>query len=374
MLWDIFCKVIDNFGDIGVCWRLSRDLASRGHEVRLWVDDASALGWMAPELSADGRGASGITVMPWPTDEALLPEVVPGDVVIEAFGCNPPERFVARMQRPEPPRWVNLEYLSAESYVERSHGLHSPVWSGPGYGLKKRFFYPGFTARTGGLLRETKLIDEREAWAQDADARAHWLARLGIEANPNERLITLFCYAQSPIQQLLDALNQSGQPCQVLLTPGHATEQARAWPQPPQSAVRLTTLPALPQPDFDRLLWCADLNIVRGEDSAVRALWAAKPHVWQIYRQEDGVHADKLQAFMDLWMRDWPHSLRQHTEALWRAFNGLSEPQALGPALAALCSSPEWPAWQSASARSSQSLAAQTDLVSQLLEFVTQPG
>ncbi|MEO7887531.1 MAG: elongation factor P maturation arginine rhamnosyltransferase EarP, partial [Polaromonas sp.] len=41
--WDIFCKVIDNFGDIGVCWRLAADLASRGHKVRLWVDDASAL-------------------------------------------------------------------------------------------------------------------------------------------------------------------------------------------------------------------------------------------------------------------------------------------------------------------------------------------
>jgi hypothetical protein len=21
--WDIFCRVIDNFGDIGVCWRLA---------------------------------------------------------------------------------------------------------------------------------------------------------------------------------------------------------------------------------------------------------------------------------------------------------------------------------------------------------------
>ena len=48
MLWDIFCKVIDNHGDIGVCWRLATQLAARGHEVRLWVDDAAALDWMAP--------------------------------------------------------------------------------------------------------------------------------------------------------------------------------------------------------------------------------------------------------------------------------------------------------------------------------------
>ena len=30
LLWDIFCRVIDNFGDLGVCWRLSADLAQRG--------------------------------------------------------------------------------------------------------------------------------------------------------------------------------------------------------------------------------------------------------------------------------------------------------------------------------------------------------
>ena len=54
--WDIFCQVIDNFGDIGVCWRLAADLAARGHQVRLWVDDASALHWMAPQ------GAAGVEV------------------------------------------------------------------------------------------------------------------------------------------------------------------------------------------------------------------------------------------------------------------------------------------------------------------------
>ena len=30
MLWDLFCRVIDNHGDLGVCWRLARDLAARG--------------------------------------------------------------------------------------------------------------------------------------------------------------------------------------------------------------------------------------------------------------------------------------------------------------------------------------------------------
>ena len=48
LTWDIFCNVVDNFGDIGVCWRLACNLASRGKRVRLWVDDVSPLAWMAP--------------------------------------------------------------------------------------------------------------------------------------------------------------------------------------------------------------------------------------------------------------------------------------------------------------------------------------
>ncbi|WP_313335498.1 elongation factor P maturation arginine rhamnosyltransferase EarP, partial [Comamonas sp.] len=76
-VWDIFCQVIDNFGDIGVCWRLAADLARRGCQVRLWVDDGSALAWMAPQ------GAPGVTVHPWP---GAVPASGIADVVVEAFG------------------------------------------------------------------------------------------------------------------------------------------------------------------------------------------------------------------------------------------------------------------------------------------------
>src|SRR5687768_145990 len=117
MLWDLFCRVVDNFGDIGICWRAAADLAARGEQVRLWTDDARALGWMAP------GGRPGVQVLPW-TDDAGT--VQPGDVVVEAFGCNPPHAFVQRMAAmARPPVWINLEYLSAEPYVERSHGLPS---------------------------------------------------------------------------------------------------------------------------------------------------------------------------------------------------------------------------------------------------------
>ena len=363
MLWDVFCRVIDNFGDIGVCWRLSADLAERGHTVRLWVDDASALGWMAPEPLRSPN----IQVLHW---DAEAQE--PGDIVIEAFGCNPPDAFVARMQRPAPPVWINLEYLSAENWVERCHGLRSPVMSGPGAGLSKWFFYPGFTQATGGLLRENDLMTARQAW--DADHHRHrdqWLSTLGISApSPDTRWLSLFCYEPAPVGALLDALVASGHPTQVLLTPGFATALARQWQaaNPSSSTLTLHELPPLSQHDFDHLLWACDLNLVRGEDSAVRALWAGHPHLWHIYPQDDGVHAGKLEAFMDRWMSDWPDDLARDVRRLWLSWNGLKPHSARDfEPLGRLLHDPRWGANSRASR---QRLAEIPDLVTQLCSFV----
>ena len=122
--WDLFCRVIDNLGDAGVCWRLAADLAARGEAVRLVIDDTTPLARIAP------TGRAGVEVMPW--HDGLTPSAGT-EVVVEAFGCDPPPGFVARMGTlPAPPVWVNLEYLSAERYVERSHGLASPQLAGPG--------------------------------------------------------------------------------------------------------------------------------------------------------------------------------------------------------------------------------------------------
>jgi uncharacterized repeat protein (TIGR03837 family) len=398
MIWDVFCRVIDNFGDIGVCWRLAGDLSQRGHEVRLWVDEAAALRWMAPQVKwqvsstlgiETGQGQAGVTVLRWQDAErpvAQWPQLNAGDVVIEAFGCDPPDAFIERMQhraaqgRPMP--WLNLEYLSAQDYVERSHGLVSPVWSGVGVGLSKRFFYPGFTPRTGGLLREPNLIARRQSDTADPKQRQAILATLGVVIQPEDLVVLVFCYASAPVIALLDRLAQSPRPVHVLLTPGAATQLGRVWQQQQQqqqqqlqparrtpSAMTIHELPALPQPVFDQLLWCSDLNFVRGEDSAVRALWAARPHIWQIYEQDDGVHADKLDAFMNRWMRDWPTTLRSDVTAWWRAWNKLAPmPDSL----------PSWEdqdaPWRLASEAARADLLEQQDLVTQLINFVTSSG
>jgi uncharacterized repeat protein (TIGR03837 family) len=331
MLWDVFCKVVDNFGDIGVCWRLAQDLARRGETVRLWIDDASALAWMAPS------GAVGVEVAHF--DAARQP----GDVVVEAFGCNPPAHFVIAMAGRKP-LWINLEYLSAEAYVERSHGLPSPQANG----LMKWFFYPGFTHRTGGLLREPGLMAERASFDRDA-----WLAGLGLAARPGERLASLFCYdGNLALPALLQSLSQS--PCLLLLTQGAPQRMPPALPP----GLRMARLPWLSQTDFDRLLWSCDLNFVRGEDSLVRAIWAGAPFIWQIYPQHDGAHGPKLRAFLDRFPP--PPGLAP----LWFAWNGL---QAQWPGLPAAAA---WQSvWQPAFEQWRATLLDQRDLVSQLRDF-----
>lgn len=322
-LWDIFCHVVDNLGDIGVCWRLSADLAARGQRVRLWVDEPEPLRWMAPG-ALEGHWP-GVEVIPWtrPLPEGLAASLPPADVWIEAFGCDPPDEMIhalaERLARDEtPPVWINLEYLSAEAWVERCHGLPSPVMSGPLKGLSKTFFYPGFTQATGGLLHEQDLAQRQAAF----DAKA-WRQRHGV---PDDALaVSLFCYDPAPaLAPLLAQATQQAQPVHWLVTPGRATRAMEAalaeLPSDRRPASEhIHHLPLVDQPRFDEMLWACDLNIVRGEDSLVRALWAGKPFIWHIYPQHDNAHHAKLEAFLD-WLgasEEWRMAMR-----VWNGLDG----------------------------------------------------
>jgi uncharacterized repeat protein (TIGR03837 family) len=348
--WDLFCRVIDNFGDIGVCWRLAADMGARSQSVRLWADDTSALAWMAP------TGAPNVEVLPW---SAAMPAAEPGDVVVEAFGCDPPPSFVTRMaSRERPPLWINLEYLSAEPFARRSHGLRSPQFGGPGQGLDKWFYYPGFQPGTGGLIREPGLMAERERF----DGRA-WLQARGFAARPGERVLSLFCYASAPVGAVLQALADA--PTLLLVTPGATTQalQAALARQAAPPTLRCIALPWLSQLDYDRLLWACDLNFVRGEDSFVRAQWAGAPFVWQVYPQHDTAHAAKLDAFLGLMLQGADAGLDAALHRLWLGWNGLQ-----GGPLVLL----EARAWQAQTLRWRERMLAQADLGSKLLGFVAE--
>jgi len=348
--WDLFCRVIDNLGDAGVCWRLAADLAARGETVRLVIDDATTLA----RIAADG--AERVAVLPWRDDVTMPPAV---DVVIEAFGCDPPARYVEQMARGKrPPCWINLEYLSAEPHAARSHGLPSPQGSGPGAGLTKWFFHPGFSPDTGGLLREVGLLGARDTFERDA-----WLQAMGWPRERDEQVSVLFSYEHPGVGAWLAAL--AARPTLLLVPQGPAQGLIRRvlGPSLRLNALRAELLPWLPQTQFDRLLWSGDLNVVRGEDSLVRALWAGSPFVWQLYPQRDGVHRRKLQAFLERWQADGPVAPPCAVADLFVWWN--ADPDRCGAV-------PPWPQparWRAAVQGWREHLAGQDDLTAQLIGF-----
>lgn len=361
--WDVFCRVVDNHGDVGVCWRLATDLAERGIAVRLWIDDAHALTWMAPGVWP------GVEVWAWPVaDEAFaIADVEPATVVIEAFGCGLPDpclRHIALAhQRSAAPAWINLEYLSAEPYVERNHGLPSLQGSGLARALTSWYFYPGFTEGTGGLLREADLLQRQAAFDPEA-----WLAQHHITPRPGERLVSLFCYANPNVPELLQAL--SPRPTLLLTTPGHATDQvAQALAQSGgHPNLRVQALPWLTQIDYDHLLWSCDLNLVRGEDSLVRAIWAGRPFLWQIYPQHGGVHSAKLAAFLARALQAADPAMAETIRRAAFRWNSLSAPND-PDAWRVLHSPSSMSAWARACTDWRTELLVQPDLVTQLMAF-----
>ncbi|MDQ8036348.1 MAG: elongation factor P maturation arginine rhamnosyltransferase EarP, partial [Pedobacter sp.] len=304
---DLFCRVIDNYGDIGVCWRLARQLQrEHGVAVTLWVDDLAVFARLAPglDIHAATQAFDGLTVRHW-RDEAAV-NTPPANLVIEAFACELPAAFIAAMQaQARPPVWLNLEYLSAEDWVEDCHGLASVHAA---TGLAKHFWFPGFTQRTGGLLRERALLSHRDRFQMDSAAEAAFWQRIGVpEAPAFQRRISLFAYENAAIAGLLAALAEAREPALLLVPEGRALADVAAWAgqqglkagdRLEQGSLTVAVLPLLAHEDYDRLLWACPLNAVRGEDSFVRAQWAGHPLLWHIYRQEEDAHLVKLEAFI----------------------------------------------------------------------------
>ena len=350
MQWHLYCRVVDNFGDIGVAWRLAADLAGRGESVRLAVDDAGALAWLAP------RGVAGVAVVGWDEGATSAP-----DVVVELFGGGLPEIAVTGGGGRDPV-FINLEHLSAEAYVERSHGLPSPRRTTAGRAFTTWFFYPGFTAGTGGLLREPGLLERRRAFigAHEGTRRARCRGTSGRAAGEP------FLLSQRDDRAAPAVAGRNADAAAAHARCGKRPGQRRARPALRQGALRALRLPFLSQADFDRLLWSCDLNFVRGEDSFVRAIWAGTPFVWQLYPQDDGAHGAKLEAFLARYLAAAPPDLGGALRALFRRWNGsTSGAFELAPAGAGMND-----AWARHAARWRDALAGHADLVARLLGFV----
>ncbi len=329
---DIFCNVIDNYGDIGVSWRLARQLANEfGLNVRLWVDDLGSFAKLCSEVDRKlaKQFCRGVEVCRW---DAEFSDVQPAELVIDAFGCALPEVYLLAMTvSSSPPAWINLEYLSAEDWVAGCHRLPSPH---PRLPLTRYFFFPGFTARTGGLLLEHDLLSRRDAFMADFSCQTAFWRSIGMNSPyAGTWIVSMFAYENGALEFLFDLWVKGEQSVLCLVPEGRILPQVGRYfgdvnPEPGneyvRGSLRVRVLPFVDQERYDELLWACDLNFVRGEDSCVRAQWAGKPFVWQIYPQHDAVHQQKLQAFLDIYNASLDAGVAQSMQQFWHAWNSES--------------------------------------------------
>lgn len=304
----LFCKVVDNFGDVGICWRLARQLhQEHGIAVTLWIDDLTSFYRICPDVIVDAevQQVAGVTVRHWRNQDGVFSASDVADIVIEFFACDIPDGYIAAMAVCTPrPVWLNLEGLSAEEWVEGCHTLTSPH---PRLPLMKYFYFPGFTNKTGGLLRESALLERRRQFQSDPVRIAAFLGQFGVtNAEMTSLKVSLFCYPHAPVAALFDQWQAGATAITCFVPEGVAIDAVQAFLEVDakpgtvrtRGALTVRVLPFVSQQDYDTLLWSCDLNFVRGEDSFVRAQWAGRPFVWHIYPQDENLHHVKLRAFL----------------------------------------------------------------------------
>lgn len=277
--WIIFCRIVDFFGDAGFCWRLAVALRRLGvGHVILVIDRLNIL----DELRGSER-IQGVTVLPWNVvDEQWQHHGVPSehqaDVVIEAFTCDPPRAYLEKL-KPQA-QWITLDYLATEPWADSVHGQPSPSPSlRHPVAARRCWWVPGFSAATGGLLHGS--------WRHiSTSERRAWRNELAGEPIANDVFLVLaFGYADARWDELERMLSKLPQ----------GFRSYRLWrPQGIEYS----------QGEFDEILQACDLNFVRGEDSFVRAHWAAAgpwqvPFIWQPYRQDALAHGHKLAGWMN---------------------------------------------------------------------------
>ncbi len=307
MTIDILCRVVDNYGDIGVVYRLAKALSDLDPalNLRLVVDDLAAFRALAPAVdpAREVQDLGNWTVVRWDHPwEGFRSE--PPRLVLECFACGRPDFFEACLFDPELPftaHIVNVEHLSAESWADELHRMPSLTRSAR---VKKSIFMPGFTAATGGLIIDRRFSRAMAAWDREEDRpalRRDLGAGLALEPGLEDNFwVSVFSYERDYARIVADlAAFHRERPVLALAAAGKSQPCfMRAW----EAAGRpfpAVALPFLPQETWDEVLLACDFSIVRGEETLARASLSGRPFLWQAYLQAEAHHLVKLEAFLD---------------------------------------------------------------------------
>ena len=323
----LLCKVIDNFGDIGVVWRLARALkecAAAPLDLRIIIDDLSAFASVAPgvDTEKDDQQFSGCRILRWSPGSAALAGITsffeenPPQVIIECFACGRPEWLETLLFDkgfPETVQIINLEYLTAEPYAEEFHKLMSLTRSAR---VKKVNFMPGFTPDTGGLILDGAFMKSLE------ESR---------RSPVPEKTDFLFFSYERDCAPIVDALSKYKKLGKVRLAPGKGEAPfmkayeaffAGAACRDSGCTFPVEKLPFLPQPEWDSLLCRSGFLFIRGEDSLSRACLAGKPFVWHAYPQSEDYQLVKVKALLECMQPYFPGELYSIVKNVWLWYNG----------------------------------------------------
>lgn len=310
----VLCRVVDNFGDIGFCWRLSRSLLEVCPEIslRLVVSDLASFSALDNRIDASKsvQSVSGIEVFDWNDAERCKKAFgeKPPRVVLECFQCGRPdwlEEILFYGEREDIAHIINVEYLTAEDWADEFHCLKSATRS---KFVKKVNFMPGFSKKTGGLVLDKSFM---QSLSEREYAKSLLQKEANIEVNDDDFNVVVFSYERdfTPVVRALSALAENlakkkGKRVRVFLTEGKSRKsflgaiEKEVAEKKETAPFLLTKLPFLTQSTWDALLTLCDFNFVRGEDSMARACLCGVPFVWHAYPQEAQWQTVKVNALM----------------------------------------------------------------------------
>lgn len=328
---DIFCEIIDNFGDIGVVYRISKELKNLYQNARIRIvlnrlEEFKAINKKVKDL--DYQEIDGLVFV----TEKYLKENIENfgiaDLFIEAFGCNVPEEYI-KIAKEKSKLWINLEYLSGEKWIEDFHLQQSLINSKT---LKKIFFMPGFSEKSGGVIIDSGFLKRKEYGQNHRDkVLEKYFPEIDLK---NKFVGTIFSYEKN-FENLLEVLNKREKET-VLILMGEKTQ--KSFSEMLQKKLienfgkivkygKIVMLNAsfLSQEEYEEVISAVDFNFTRGEDSFVRGIILGKPFIWHIYLQEEKAHLDKIRAFNERFLESIEETLTENQKKIIKKYCNLLE-------------------------------------------------
>lgn len=279
---DIFCQVIDNYGDVGVAYRLAREFKRvyPNKKLRFVINQIEELNLI--------RKSEDIEIILYKDISKIENSA---DLIIESFGCEIPKEYMDKALK-NAKLIINLEYFSAEKWVDDFHLQESFL----GGNLKKYFFIPGLSEKSGGILLDNEFLERKKKVEANKE---YYLEKFGIKEK-YDLIGSVFSYEKN-FDSLIEELKKLDKKVILLILSEKTQKNFIKYFDNGNNydKIKFVKLPFFTYDKYEELLALCDFNLVRGEDSFVRALLLGKPFLWHIYPQDENTHIKKLESFLE---------------------------------------------------------------------------